>query len=279
MTRKEAVRRAEQKLADAGIADAEIDARYLFFHVTGLNRMELLLYGEEEVPEEICKTYDALTAKRAEHIPLQYLTGVQEFMGMEFRVTPDVLIPRQDTECLVEEVLKYSEEKRLLDVCTGSGCIAVSLAKLSKLSYAAACDLSPEALKVARSNAAGLGAEIEFFEGDLLEAVSGTYDIIVSNPPYIRSNVIEKLMPEVRCHEPRMALDGAADGLEFYRRITADAGHYLAAEGMLFFEIGSDQAEAVAELMRRNGFSKIKVRKDYAGLDRVVSGVLKGAER
>lgn len=275
MTRKEAVYGAEQKLAAAGIADAKLDARYLFYHVTGLNQMELLLYGEKEVLEAEQRAYDELVSQRAGHMPLQYLTGVQEFMGLEFQVNSNVLIPRQDTECLVEEVLKYSTGKRVLDVCTGSGCIIISLAKLGSLSGAFACDLSEKALEVARSNADQLDARIEFFQGDLFAPISGTYDIIVSNPPYICSDALEGLMPEVRCYEPRMALDGMADGLAFYRGITAEAGSYLAEDGMLFFEIGFDQAEPVAALMRQNGFDKIQIRKDYAGLDRVVFGYRK----
>lgn len=272
MTRREAVLQAEQKLQAAGIADAAIDARYLFYYAAGIGQTELLLYGKEKVSDKLLYAYDELISKRAEHIPLQYLTGVQEFMGIEFFVTPKVLIPRQDTERLVEEVLKYSSRKRVLDICTGSGCIAVSVAKLGNPAYVAASDLSKEALDIARKNAVNAGVEVEFFCGDLFVPVKGTYEVIVSNPPYIRTSDIEELMPEVRCHEPRMALDGAADGLIFYRRITKEAGKYLASGGFLFLEIGCGQAEAVVYLMQQNGFSGIHVIKDYAGLDRVVWG-------
>lgn len=272
MTRREAVLQAEQKLQAAGIADAAIDARYLFYYAAGIGQTELLLYGKEKVSDKLLYAYDELISKRAEHIPLQYLTGVQEFMGIEFFVTPKVLIPRQDTERLVEEVLKYSSRKRVLDICTGSGCIAVSVAKLGNPAYVAASDLSKEALDIARKNAVNAGVEVEFFCGDLFVPVKGTYEVIVSNPPYIRTSDIEELMPEVRCHEPRIALDGAADGLIFYRRITKEAGKYLANGGFLFLEIGCGQAEAVVYLMQQNGFSGIHVIKDYAGLDRVVWG-------
>ncbi|MDE7300163.1 MAG: peptide chain release factor N(5)-glutamine methyltransferase, partial [Lachnospiraceae bacterium] len=209
-----------------------------------------------------------------EHIPLQYLTGSQEFMGMEFQVTRDVLIPRQDTERLVEEVLRCCSGKRVLDVCTGSGCIIISLAKLAKLKEAAGCDLSEKALAVAGANAGKLGAQVRFFQSDMFSCVDGRYDIIVSNPPYIRSEDIDGLMPEVRCHEPRMALDGGEDGLSFYRLIAGQAGQFLVPDGRLYLEIGCDQAEAVSELLRQRGFRELMVVKDYAGLDRVVTGTL-----
>lgn len=271
MTRREAVQFAEKQLLQAGIAEARLDARYLFCHVTGLSQTQLMLDGEELLSEDMCRHYEELVEKRAEHIPLQHLTGEQEFMGMSFEVTPDVLVPRQDTECLVEEVLKYSEGKRVLDLCTGSGCIAVSIAKLGKPQVVHASDLSKAALAVAERNAGKLRAEIRFFEGDLYEAISEKYDIIVSNPPYIATAELAGLMQEVRLHEPVMALDGAEDGLLFYRRIIEAAHDYLMPDGMLFFEIGCNQAGAVSTLLLQNGFESVQVRKDYAGLDRVVS--------
>ena len=274
MRRAEAVREAERMLREAGITEAALDAKYLFFHVTGLNQMELLLYGQEELEEVQYSRYQQLLVRRAAHEPLQYLTGEQEFMGLTFRVNPAVLIPRQDTECLVEEVMKYASGKRILDVCTGSGCIAVSLAKLAKPEQVTACDLSEAALAVARENAKLLEAEIAFKQGDLFEPIEEIYDIIVSNPPYICTAEVRRLMPEVREHEPWMALDGAEDGLTFYRRITAEARRYLKPQGMLFFEIGCEQAEAVHGLMQKQGFGNIVVKKDYAGLDRVVYGTL-----
>lgn len=276
MTRKEAVKWAEEQLLAAGIADAGLDARYLFYHVTGLKQMDLLLYGDRELETELLVKYQELLKMRVNHVPLQYLTGTQEFMGMEFAVTPDVLIPRQDTECLVEAALPYVKGKRVLDVCTGSGCIIISLARLGKPQQAVGCDLSADALEIAKNNAKRLQAEVEFRQGDLFEAVESCFDVIVSNPPYIESRIVEELMPEVRCHEPRMALDGDADGLSFYRRITRAAVNYLFPGGHLFFEIGCEQAAAVTKLMQEQGFEEITCKKDYAGLDRVLSGRLAG---
>ncbi len=274
MNRAEAVRKAAERLTVAGIAEASLDAKYLFYHVTGLSQMDLLLYGSEAMEQTQEKAYMALVNRRAEHEPLQYLTGEQEFMGLSFKVSPAVLIPRQDTECLVEEVMKYAAGRKLLDVCTGSGCIAISLAKLAQAAAVTASDLSEQALAIAQQNVTALEADVTLLQGDLFAPVEGRFDIIVSNPPYICSEEVTRLMPEVRDHEPKMALDGDADGLKFYRRITEQAPEYLTPGGMLFFEIGCEQAEAVSALMREHGFGDIRVKKDYAGLDRVVYGKL-----
>ncbi len=274
MNRAEAVRKAAELLKEVGIAEASLDAKYLFYHVTGLNQMDLLLYGSEALEQMHAEAYMELVKRRAEHEPLQYLTGEQEFMGLSFRVSPAVLIPRQDTECLVEEVMKYVAGKRILDVCTGSGCIAISLARLAQPAAVTACDLSERALAVAQQNVTALEADVTLLQGDLFAPVEGRFDIIVSNPPYICSEEVTRLMPEVRDHEPKMALDGDADGLSFYRRITKEAPEYLTPGGMLFFEIGCEQAEAVSGLMRGHGFADIRVKKDYAGLDRIVYGRL-----
>lgn len=270
MTRREALRAATETLTKAGIEQAQLDAALMLFHVTGLTRQELLFDGDLPLAAECEQRYFYLILERAKHIPLQYLTGEQEFMGLTFQVSPAVLIPRQDTECLVEEVLRVCAGKRVLDLCTGSGCIAISVAKLGAPAYVQATDLSEGALAVAKENALELHADVEFYRGNLYEAVRGRFDIIVSNPPYIASAEIESLMPEVRVHEPRMALDGKEDGLSFYRRIITGAGEYLVPGGRIFFEIGFDQAMAVSELLHENGFQDIHVKKDYAGLDRVV---------
>ena len=270
MTRREALRAATETLTKAGIEQAQLDAALMLFHVTGLTRQELLFDGDLPLAAECEQRYFYLILERAKHIPLQYLTGEQEFMGLTFQVSPAVLIPRQDTECLVEEVLHVCAGKRVLDLCTGSGCIAISVAKLGAPAYVQATDLSEGALAVAKENALELHADVEFYKGNLYEAVRGRFDIIVSNPPYIASAEIESLMPEVRVHEPRMALDGKEDGLSFYRRIITGAGEYLVPGGRIFFEIGFDQAMAVSELLHENGFQDIHVKKDYAGLDRVV---------
>lgn len=274
MTRREAVGYAQERFTAAGIADARTDARRLLLEVLGLTQAELYFWGEEALDAGQWEKYRAAVLRRESHVPLQYITGEQEFMGLPFFVSPAVLIPRQDTERLVEAAMPYCEGKRVLDVCTGSGCIILSLAKLCKPCLAVGTDLSGEALLVAKQNAAALSVEAEFVQGDLFENVAGLYDVILSNPPYIPTGEIINLMPEVRDYEPHMALDGSADGLHFYRRITKEAKGHLTEGGMLFFEIGCEQAEAVALCLAENGFGEISVKKDYAGLDRVVYGRL-----
>jgi len=200
-------------------------------------------------------------------------------MGLTFGVNEHVLIPRQDTEILVEEVMRdLHDGVNILDMCTGSGCILLSLLHYSNDTTGVGVDLSEEALKVAQANAERLGKEsrVRFVQSNLFEALDEQFDIIVSNPPYIRTDVIEMLMPEVRDHDPRMALDGMADGLFFYRKIIDEAGNYLKRGGQLFFEIGHDQAQDVIALMREHGYKEIEVKKDYAGLDRVVYGTFLG---
>lgn len=258
-------------LKEGKVADANVDAWYLLAHVFGINRTDFLLHGEEEAPLPLCRTYLELVKKRSEHIPLQHLTGVQDFMGLEFEVNEHVLIPRQDTECLVEEVLKVCEGKSVLDMCSGSGCIIISLAKLGKLKAATAVDLSEEALRVAVKNADRHRVVVEWIQSDLFDNVKETYDIIVSNPPYIPTEDIRELMPEVREHEPYMALDGAEDGLKFYRRISASLKDYLNPGGYVFYEIGYNQGNAVRNILLAAGMSNITIKKDLRGHDRVVS--------
>lgn len=272
MTARELLSWGEERLSKAGIEDAKLDAWYLLEYSLPTDRVSFLMKGNAPVTEKKKEEYEVLIEKRASHIPVQHLTGVQDFMGFTFKVNEHVLIPRQDTEVLVEEVLKVSKGKKVLDMCTGSGCIVISLAKLGQLESATAVDISTEALKVARENAASLEAEISFVESDLFEKVEGLYDIIVSNPPYIESEEVDKLAPEVKDHEPRLALDGTEDGLYFYRKIIEEADKYLTENGAIFFEIGYNQGEAVSELLRAKGYQDIKVIKDLPGLDRVVAG-------
>lgn len=277
MTYREAYQAGRERLASAGIGEAELDARLLLEYVCGTDRNQLAVYGSEPVREEELHRYQTLLAQRADRIPLQYLTGVQNFMGLDFLVNEHVLIPRQDTEILVEEVLRCLHDgMHILDLCTGSGCILISLMRYSNDCQGLGVDISPEALSVAEKNAKRLVPEekIQFIESDLYERVEGMFDVIVSNPPYIPAGVIETLMPEVREHEPRLALDGSEDGLIFYRRIINESRKHLKGGGMLFFEIGFDQGAAVRELMEQAGFLEVKVSRDYAGLDRVVSGIL-----
>lgn len=278
MTYRECYEQGCRTLQAAGIEEAALDARLLLEAVCGTDRNDLLVHGEQPVALEAEEKYLNWIRQRAEHIPLQQLTGEQGFMGLTFSVNENVLIPRQDTEILVEEVLKELHDgMRVLDMCTGSGCILLSLLHYSNDCEGLGVDLSAEALEVAGRNVLKVltpekAEHAHFLQSDLFEKVEGKFEIIVSNPPYIASAEVEKLMPEVRDHEPRMALDGTEDGLYFYRCIIEEAGKHLVSSGMLFFEIGYDQGQAVSELMRTEGYCEVQVVQDYAGLDRVVLG-------
>ena len=279
MTYSQLMEIGRKKLSDVGFEEANTDARILLFHVSDMDYMTLLRDGDLQVPEEQEEQFFCLISERMNHVPVQYIIGEQEFCGLTFRVQPGVLIPRPETELLAEAVFTRAEGKRVLDLCTGSGCIAVTVAKLGTPAFVAASDYSEEALTVAKKNAELQEVPVTFFQGDLFEAVEGRYDIIVSNPPYIKSDVIETLMPEVREHEPRLALDGKADGLVFYRRIGKDAKKYLNPGGRLMFEIGHDQGETVPAILLAEGYCEIEVKKDYAGLDRMVFAVWPGGNK
>lgn len=305
MTYGELYRRGRDALEAAGVPEAELDARLLLEWVCGTDRNDLLAHGDRERSAGEQGEYERLIAGRKGRIPLQHLTGVQAFMGLEFAVDGHVLVPRQDTEVLVEEALRNLHDgMRILDMCTGSGCILISLLHYSNDCRGVGADISGEALAVARGNAErllgasactwmrdgtevldGCGADdppcaedrqgrISLIESDLFDGIEGRFDIIVSNPPYIRSGEIPGLMPEVREHEPVLALDGGEDGLDFYRRILEGCRAHLCGGGMLFLEIGYDQGEAVSGLLAEAGFLEVAVVKDYAGLDRVVCGTL-----
>lgn len=275
-------------LLQAGDTDGENDAKLLLFEVFHLDLVHFLmdrlrpLSESDAETQEKMQTYRGMIAKRASRIPLQQILGSQEFMGLEFYVNEHVLIPRQDTETLVELVLQEQQgrEKKLLDLCTGSGCIAISLAVKGGYESVTATDLSEEALKVAERNAKTHQKKNIFRQGDLFSALprteAGTFDIITSNPPYIPTAVIATLEPEVREHEPMMALDGTEDGLRFYRQIAQEAGTWLKPGGAIYLEIGYDQGEAVSGLLREAGFDKVRVVKDLPGKDRVVCGVWPG---
>ncbi len=270
------------ELRSAGIEESQLDARLLLEWCCGTDRNTLLAHGDRNVAEKEYRCYEKCIADRKSRIPLQYITGVQEFMGLTFTVNKNVLIPRQDTEVLVEEVMRYLHDgMRILDMCTGSGCILTSLLRYSNDCTGVGADISEEALRVARDNAEALlegnGRErpkASFVRSDLFEGLDADdrFDVIVSNPPYIKTGDMDTLMPEVREHEPVLALDGKEDGLFFYRRIIAGAKRFLSGGGMLFFEIGFDQGEDVRELMRQAGYTDIEIVKDFAGLDRVVFG-------
>lgn len=273
MTFQEARVFGEKRLAQSQIEDARWDARLLLEYVTGMKSSQYLLHQREPMPEEQKQEYEKLLEARCSHIPLQHLTGEQEFMGLPFSVNEHVLIPRQDTEVLVEQAgRELKPGMRILDLCTGSGCILLSLLSMVPEAVGCGTDISGDALRVAKANAHKLNVNAKFHESDLFEKVTGLYDIIVSNPPYIPTREIEGLMPEVRDYEPAGALDGGADGLNFYRRICREAVHYLKPGGQLYLEIGSDQGAVVCEMLEKEGYSGVAKVRDLSGLDRVVYG-------
>ena len=273
MTLEGALSFGKQALEEAGIVESALDAWYLLEYVGKFDRNYYYLHYQEELEEEMLKEYEMLVKKRAERIPLQYITGTQEFMGLEFKVNPNVLIPRQDTEILVETALGVIQpEMRVLDMCTGSGCIIISLMHFAKDIIGVGSDISKQALLTAKENAKVNEVEVEWIRSDLFQNITGTYDIIVSNPPYIPTGVIETLMPEVRDFEPITALDGQEDGLYFYEKIVKESYDFLNTGGYLIFEIGHDQGEAVSAMMKQTGYEQVRVIRDLSGLNRVVCG-------
>lgn len=269
---KDIVAQAMKKLDAAGIAESRIDSWLLAESVLGVSRQDLFLEPEKSISEEQAQKYFEAISERSEHIPLQYITGRQQFMDFGFIVNEDVLIPRPETELLVEKVTSYIKERyvKVLDMCTGSGCIAVSIDRMCANADVTAVDISEKALKVAGENNVNNQGRVTFVQSDLFENINETYDVIVSNPPYIPTSDIDTLMEEVREHEPHLALDGSADGLKFYREICINAVNYLNKNGKIFLEIGYDQGQTVPELLRENGFSDIQVLKDLSGNDRMV---------
>ena len=283
------VKEGEYRLAKAFCMDAKIDAEELYCFLTGMDKVALFLRANEEVDPETEKKYFELIARRAERIPLQHITGTQEFMGHTFKVSPDVLIPRQDTETLAEEAartiqntpkekltfmekLRGVKEWEVLDLCCGSGAIGISLAKICSNIKVTASDISSAAIKVATENADNLRAKIKFVEGDMFAPHAGKkFDMIVSNPPYIRTAMISILQEEVKTHEPLGALDGGRDGLEFYKIIVAQAADHLKPGGFLMLEIGHDQGEDLRKMLKDDGrYTPAEVIKDLPGKDRVV---------
>ena len=262
----------KEKLRQSGVEEAELDARYILEKVSGLSRAEYFLHSDDKIDNDKTEEFLRLIERRSERIPLSYVIGTRDFMGFTFKVNENVLIPEQETELLVEEVIKYCKGKTVLDMCTGSGCIAISVSLLGEPSEVTASDISYKALEVAKENAEFLNAStVKFIKGDLFENITGSFDIIVSNPPYIETRVIEELEPEVRDYIPRLALDGDEDGLKFYKNITKKAIKYLNKNARIFYEIGYNQSEAVTDILLKNGFEEIKIIKDYSGLDRIVT--------
>lgn len=273
MTYREAVEFGCGILQEAGIEETKLDARLLLEMACKVDRNFYYLHAQEDMTEEQQAEYKSILKKRAERIPLQYITGEQEFMGLKFFVNSSVLIPRQDTETLVEEALKVIRPgMEVLDICTGSGCILISILKNVPNVKGVATDISKQALNVAKENAKLNEVTAEFERSDLFSNIQKQFDVIVSNPPYIKTEEISKLMPEVRDFEPVEALDGKEDGLFFYRKLLEGSTEHLKEEGYLMLEIGYDQGEEVSKMMQQAGFREIKVIKDLAGLDRVVTG-------
>ncbi len=275
MDYKSLLEKGTENLERVGIPEAKLDARLLLEYVCETDHSTLFAHPDREVSDEEMNRYEELISRRAVREPVAYILGTWDFMGLPFKVNSSVLIPEQDTEILVEEAMRYFEDgMKVLDLCTGSGCIALSLLNFTNNTTATCTDISGDALEVAAFNASELGLKnrTNIVCTDLFpEKSEEKYDIVVSNPPYIETNVIDTLAPEVKDYEPRLALDGDDDGLKFYRRIIDNVGDYLYSSGYLFLEIGYDQGEAVAELMRANGkFHDIEVIKDYSGNDRVV---------
>lgn len=290
MTYRELYEIGKGQLTEAEVQDAEIDARLLLEYICKTNRNYMYAHGDESVTEEIKENYVSLIQERGRRVPLQHITGTQDFMGMEFYVNQDVLIPRQETEVLVEEVLRETEDgMSVLDICTGSGCIILSIVRYKNGIKGVATDISDKALEVARKNAIELGCDQEvcFVKSNLFdnsreirsalqylggqnESLEKGFDVLVSNPPYIPTQVIESLAPEVKDHEPRIALDGAVDGLYFYQMIADKGRDFLNPGGRIYFEIGLDLSGDVTRILTKNGFKDIQVIKDFSGIDRVV---------
>ena len=284
MTWGELLKQGQERLKKAGIQEYELDAWYLFEQAFSMSRARYFLDAKEEAAPEApaLKAYENGLERRSGRVPLQHILGTQEFMGMEFFVNAHVLIPRQDTETPVETVLQAQKHttRSVLDRWTGSGCIAVSLKALGGYARVAAADISSEALEVAEKNAGTY--PVEFRQSDMFAAFEpgrDMFDVIVSNPPYIPSEVIRGLEPEVRDHEPLGALDGKEDGLYFYRILAEQCGDFLNQGGSVYFETGHDQGAAVKTLLESHGFQDTKVIKDLAGMDRVVRGTWPGQIR
>lgn len=289
---KEMLTMGEKQLMDSDIADATRDCKILYCYMMDIPFSKIILEYQNMLQDRLCEKYFELIDRRSSGEPVQYIMGSQEFMGLEFIVNENVLIPRQDTETLVEDALEIintgtlrgedmdvkRKEWDILDLCTGSGAIGVSLARIANKVNVTCSDISEGAIKVAKENAQkhGVAKSMKFEQGDLFKPFSKhfrkqKFDMIISNPPYIKSSVIPTLQKEVCEHEPISALDGGESGLDFYERIVSGVGGHLRKSGVLLLEIGHDQGEAVSGLLSRNGdFTSIRVLKDLANRDRIV---------
>lgn len=275
---KDIVSKGTERLKEAGIAESQTDSWLLAEYILGVRRQDIFLTPDKCVSEELAQKYMQAVKRRAAHVPLQHITGHQQFMDFDFIVNGDVLIPRPETELLVEQVVSYIKEcfsdenktVKVLDMCTGTGCIAISVNKMCDNAKVWAADVSDKALKVALENNTRNQGNVTFIKSDLFTNIKEKYDIIISNPPYIPTEEISSLMEEVRDYEPSLALDGSNDGLKFYRKICKMAEGFLNEHGKIFFEIGYDQGKTVPELLRENGFTNIQVLKDLSGNNRMV---------
>lgn len=288
---KDLLNMGEARLKKGNCPTPRLDAELLFYHMLGKDKSWLFLHYGDEVDDKICEEYFMLIDSRAEGTPLQHITGSQEFMGLNFQVNKKVLIPRQDTEILVEKALGMVKEKRafkrrvrILDLCCGSGAIAISLAyhlcNQNIKAFLFASDVSPDAISIARNNSVlnKVDRHIRFIEGDLFKPFpkdrrgkgKQQFDFILSNPPYIPSGVIPTLMREIKDHEPIIALDGGADGLDFHKRILKEAHSYLVKGGVLALEIGYDQGDSLKFLADDvKAYGNVEILKDFSGNDRL----------
>lgn len=292
---KELIKIGQTQLKEAGVGDADRDARDLYCFLDKIDAVGLMMHWQDTLQDNACEAYFDLVQRRAAGEPMQYITGVQEFMGIPFKVTAQVLIPRQDTETMIEDAIEAIEKgtlrgrpfikaaaiKEVLDLCTGSGAIGVSIAKMCPKIKVVCSDISSEALKIAEENAQTSGCKsVKFQEGDLFSPFCGKlrkkkFDLIITNPPYIQTDVIPTLQREVKDHEPMSALDGGKDGLDFYRRIAVEAPSHLNKNGVLMMEIGYDQRISVTELLQETAkFSDIICLQDLAGKDRIIAAKL-----
>ena len=269
----EALRWAAERLAAAGVPEPRLDAEYLLAEALGVKRLPMLADKGRALTDREAAAFEQARSRRAAREPLQYILGSQSFMGFPFRTDPRALIPRNDTEALCEEALRHLRPgDRALDLCTGSGALAVALKKLCPGARVVASDLSADALALARENADALGAEVEFRQGDLFAPVAGErFQLVVSNPPYVPETLRGRLQAEVE-REPALALFAGPDGLRFYRRIAREAPGHLAPRGRLILEIGDGQGDAVSALLEKE-FEEIRVLNDLSGLPRVISAV------
>ena len=285
ITVRQALQQALERLKER-VSTPLLDSQVILCRVLNVDRLYLIINKDKILTKEETEEYNKLIEKRFEGLPVQYITGSQEFMGLMFHVEEGVLIPRPDTEILIEKVLDridVNNRYNIVDIGTGSGAISVSLAKLIEGAYIYSIDISRKAIDMGRKNAEnnGVGSKISFLNGNLFEPLEktdiiGKVDILVSNPPYIPTEDIENLQIEVSRYEPRIALDGGVNGLDFYRKIIDGAPKYLKEDGLIALEVGYNQSRKVIDIMVEKGkYVDIQITKDLAGIERVISGRIK----